>query len=93
MSVGQELQQQRDTYKKLWDADLIVRLADLPAAGSVPDYRIPYSGHDYPDKVGGTLSAMSKYDKAFFRGQSKAYQSEREDLQFHTTVKTEGPSA
>jgi hypothetical protein len=33
---------------------------------------------------------MIKYDRAFYRGQSKAYQAEREDLQFHTTVKTEG---
>jgi hypothetical protein len=86
-----ELKEQRSVYKKLWDADLVIKLADLPATGAVPDFRVPYSGHDYPDKVGGTLGAMAKYDKAFYRGQSKAYQAEREDLDFHMTVKTEGP--
>jgi hypothetical protein len=88
--ASQELREQKETYKRLWDADLIVRLDDLPKTGSAPDYRIPYSGHDYPDKSGGTLAAMAKYDKAFHRGQSRAYQNEREDLQFHTTVKTAG---
>jgi hypothetical protein len=87
----QELEDQRSAYKQLWDGDLITRLDDLPATGSVPDFRVPYSGHDYPDKVGGTLNAMAKYDRAFYRGQSKAYQHEREDLAFHTTVRTEGP--
>jgi hypothetical protein len=87
---SQELREQKETYKQLWDADLIVRLDDLPKTGSVPDYRIPYSGHDYPDKTGGTLNAMAKYDNAFHRGQSRAYAAEREDLHFHTTVRTEG---
>jgi hypothetical protein len=87
----QELEDQRSAYQELWDAELITRLDDLPATGTVPDFRVPYSGHDYPDKVGGTLSAMAKYDRAFYRGQSKAYQHEREDLDFHRTVKTEGP--
>jgi hypothetical protein len=89
--VGKELNEQKEVYKQLWDSDLVVKLADLPVTGSVPDFRIPYSGHDYPDKAGGTLNAMVKYDRAFYRGQSKAYQAEREDLHFHTTVKTEGP--
>jgi len=87
---SKELQEQKEVYKQLWDADLVVKLADMPATGSVPDFRVPYSGHDYPDKAGGTLNAMVKYDRAFYRGQSKAYQAEREDLHFHTTVKSEG---
>jgi len=86
-----ELREQKEAYKQLWDADLMVRLDDLPKSGSVPDYRIPYSGHDYPDKTGGTLAVMAKYDRAFHRGQSKAYAREREDLDFHLTVKTDGP--
>lgn len=88
--IGDELQEQKEVYKQLWNADLVTKLADLPASGSVPDYRVPYSGHDYPDKAGGTLNVMAKYDRAFYPGQSRAYQAEREDLQFHTTVKSEG---
>lgn len=88
--IGAELQEQKEVYQKLWGSDLVVNLAELPVSGSVPDFRVPYSGHDYPDKGGGTLNAMVKYDRAFYPGQSKAYQAEREDLQFHTTVRTEG---
>lgn len=88
---AQELKQQQEAYKQLWDEDLIVRLDKLPATGTVPDYRIPYSGHDYPDKTGGTLAVMAKYDRAFHRGQSRAYKYEQEDLAFHKTVKIAGP--
>jgi len=87
----QELEDQKSAFKQLWDEELIVRLDELPKDGKVPDYRVPYSGHDYPDKIGGTLAAMAKYDKAFHRGQSRAYQHEREDLAFHSTVRKPGP--
>jgi hypothetical protein len=85
-----ELDDHRAAYKQLWEQDLITRFDDLPASGKVPDYRIPYSGHDYPDRTGGTLAAMAKYDRAFHRGVSRAYQHEREDLAFHATVKKPG---
>ena len=34
----------------------VVKLADLPAEGKVPEFRVPYCGHDYPDRAGGTIN-------------------------------------
>ena len=69
-------------------AELGWRLADLPQSGQVPDYRIPYSGHDYPDKNGGTnivvsgnMSPLAKYDRAFNRGRSLAVAFEEKDVE------------
>jgi hypothetical protein len=60
-----------------------MKLADLPTEGKVPDFRVPYSGHDYPDLSGGTLNAMFKYDQAFHRYQPLATQYERGDVSAH----------
>ena len=35
--VGKELEEQKEVYKQLWNTDLVVKLADLPVSGSVPD--------------------------------------------------------
>jgi hypothetical protein len=45
----------------------------------VPDFRVPYSGHDYPDRSGGTLAVMRKYDLAFHRGRGLATAFEEHD--------------
>src|SRR5262245_28966519 len=54
-----ELDYQKDEFQHWWGAELNFKLADLPAEGKVPDYRIPYAGHDYPDRAGGTYVAMT----------------------------------
>ncbi len=76
----EELEYQEFAYKQWWDAKWERKLENLPVKGSVPDYRIPYSGHDYPDRGGGTVRAMSKYDYAFHGGRMLATQWERQDV-------------
>src|SRR5262245_33163871 len=63
-----ELEYQQQAFKQWWGDDLNLKLADLPAEGKVPDYRLPYAGHDYPDRAGGTIASLFKYDQAFNRG-------------------------
>src|SRR6478672_3181587 len=78
-----ELEQQQQAFKQWWGDDLVVKLADLPAEGKVPDYRLPYAGHDYPDRAGGTINSLYKYDQAFNRGRSMAAEFERMDVSAH----------
>ena len=75
-----ELEQQQQSFKQWWGDDLVVKLADLPAEGKVPEFRVPYSGHDYPDRAGGTIVALSKYDQAYHRGRQLATDYERMDV-------------
>lgn len=60
-----ETEQQNAAFQRLWNDDFVWRFDDLPAKGSVPTDRIPYSGHIYLDKHGGTTDALRKYDRAF----------------------------
>ena len=78
-----ELDYQKHAYQQWWGSDLVLTLADLPLEGKVPGFRIPYAGHDYPDKAGGTIVAMRKYDMAFYRGQPLATEYERRDVGAH----------
>lgn len=78
-----ELDSQQKNFKQWWGEDLVVKLADLPAEGKVPDYRVPYAGHDYPDRGGGTLAMLRKYDQAFHAGRLKASEYESRDLNDH----------
>ena len=86
----EELEQQQTSFKQWWGDELVVKLADLPAEGKVPDYRVPYSGHDYPDMSGGTLNAMYKYDQAFHRGRGLATEYERMDVGSHRSGRDRG---
>ena len=79
----EEIEYQQEAFKQWWEDDLVLKLADLPVEGKVPDYRLPYSGHDYPDRGGGTMNAMYKYDRAFHRGQRRAAEYERMDVSAH----------
>jgi hypothetical protein len=79
----EELEYQQQAFKQWWEDDLVLKLADLPVEGKVPDFRIPYSGHDYPDRAGGTLNALYKYDRAFHRGQARAAAHEQWDISAH----------
>src|SRR5438270_8687663 len=78
-----ELEQQQQSFKQWWGDDLVMKFADLPAEGKVPEFRVPYSGHDYPDRAGGTIFALSKYDQAFHRGRQLATDYERMDVSAH----------
>jgi hypothetical protein len=83
-----EVDYQNQVFEHWWETDLEWRLDELPTEGKVPDFRIPYSGHDYPDKNGGThvivsgnRSPLAKYDMAFNRGRYLAVSYERQDVQ------------
>jgi hypothetical protein len=69
-TLGQTLSQERvdaqnQMYQRLWNTDLVWRFDDLPTKGSVPEFRVPYSGDIYLDTRGGTINALRKYDQAF----------------------------
>jgi len=78
-----ELEYQQQAFRQWWGDELAVKLADLPAEGKVPDFRLPYAGHDYPDRAGGTINALYKYDQAFNRGRPMAAEFERMDVSAH----------
>jgi hypothetical protein len=78
-----ELEQQQQAFKQWWGDELVMKLADLPEEGKVPEFRVPYSGHDYPDRGGGTIASLSKYDQAFHRGRMQATEYERMDVSAH----------
>ncbi len=67
------------SFQTLWGAEFVWRFSDLPMKGNTPKHRVPYSGYYYPDKDGGTLSALHKYDRAFNRGRQLATSHERWD--------------
>ena len=77
-----ELKYQKEIFQHWWGQELAMKLADLPVEGKVPDYRVPYAGHDYPDRLGGTVNALYKYDRAFNRG-AQATEWERRDVSAH----------
>src|SRR5687768_277849 len=78
-----ELDYQKQAYEQWWGSELVLKLDELPLEGKVPGFRVPYAGHDYPDKAGGTLVAMRKYDMAYHRGQMLATEYERRDVGAH----------
>ncbi len=86
-----ELTYQQQVFKQLWGQELKLRLADLPADGKVPDVRVPYSGFDYPDRSGGTMPAMMKYDHAFHGNRMLATEWERRDVGVHKSGRDARP--
>jgi hypothetical protein len=77
-----ERKYQLESFEHWWGQPLSFKLADLPAEGKVPEFRVPYAGHDYPDRAGGTTVAMRKYDRAFNRS-DLATEWERRDVSVH----------
>src|SRR5262245_13937711 len=77
---GDEIAYQKQAFKQWWGDDLVVKLDELPAEGKVASNRVPYSGHDYPDRAGGTMVALSKYDRAFNGNRQLATEFERNDV-------------
>jgi hypothetical protein len=83
--AAEEVSYQSEAYQRWWGQELVWRFDDLPTKGGVLQNRIPYSGHDYPDRSGGTVATMQKYDIAFHQGRSLATAFEQQD----TTAITE----
>jgi hypothetical protein len=79
----QELADQQQAFRQWWGEPLELKLAALPPSGRVPDFRIPYAGHDYPDLAGGTIAVLEKYDRAFHGGRPLAADFERRDIAEH----------
>src|SRR5262245_23798551 len=78
-----EMDQQKQSFKQWWGDEFVTKLADLPAEGKVPEFRVPYAGHDYPDRAGGTVNSLFKYDQAFHRNRPLAAEFERMDVGAH----------
>jgi len=70
---------QEEAFQQWWGTDFQWKFDELPTKGSVPEHRMPYSGYIYPDTAGGTVSALSKYDRAFNGGRYLATSHERWD--------------
>jgi hypothetical protein len=86
-----EIAYQNQNFKNWWATDLVWKFEDLPTQGVVPKFRVPYSGHDYPDRAGGTLDAMRKYDAAFSSREGSAADWEHEDVTNHGKGLFKGP--
>jgi len=83
-----EIDYQNEAFQQWWETDLIWRFDDLPTKGSVPAFRVPYSGHDYPDAAGGTTHVLRKYDRAFHGGRAVAASFEHQDVSSFTETTT-----
>lgn len=78
---AEEVEYQNQVFQQWWETDLVWNFDALPEKGSVPSHRLPYSGHDYPDRAGGTIDALRRYDMAFHRGsRTSAVKFERHDV-------------
>lgn len=74
-----QIAEQDARFRDWWQSDLEWRFDRLPTEGTVPDFRVPYSGHIYLDRNGGTINALRKYDLAFNGGRSRAAGHEQWD--------------
>jgi len=74
-----EIKKHEDFFQKHWGTEFVWQLDELPEKGTVPKFRVPYSGYIYPDKQGGTKYALRKYDRAFNYGRSLATSHEQWD--------------
>lgn len=88
---GDEVAYQQQAFQQWWGDELVLKLDDLPAEGKVASFRAPYSGHDYPDRAGGTVNALSKYDRAFNGGRQSATDFERNDVSAHRNGRPDRP--
>ena len=75
-----DVEHQEQVFQRLWGADFVWKFDDLPAKGGVDAERVPYSGHIYLDRFGGTVGVLRKYDQAFHRGRLLATAHEQWDI-------------
>ncbi len=73
------IEKQNRVFGTFWGTDFVWKFDDLPTTGTVPNYRVPYSGYIYPDRGGGTSNALRKYDNAFHGGRMLAVGFEQWD--------------
>ena len=73
------VEKQNQVFEQFWGTDFEWKFDDLPTTGTVPNFRVPYSGYIYPDRGGGTSDALRKYDMAFHGGRSLAVGFEQWD--------------
>jgi hypothetical protein len=66
------VEKQNRVFEQFWGTDFVWKFDDLPTTGTVPNFRVPYSGYIYPDRGGGTSNVLRKYDLAFHGGRSLA---------------------
>jgi len=84
------IEKQDQAFERYWGTDFVWKFDELPAKGSVPKFRVPYSGYIYTDRAGGTISAMRKYDQAYHRGRSVAASWEQWDTSPQRNRNTSG---
>lgn len=75
----EDVKVQETNFAQWWGTEFVWKFDDLPDKGTVPEIRVPYSGHIYPDNSGGTTRVLYKYDRAFNGGRSLAASHERWD--------------
>ena len=73
------IDEQDKVFQDWWGIRLERKFNELPMAGSVPEFRTPYSGCIYLDSAGGTVRALRKYDQAFNGGRNSATRHEQWD--------------
>jgi len=66
-------------FQQYWGTDFEWKFDALPATGTVPNFRVPYSGAIYTDRSGGTADVLRKYDLAFHGGRPLAVGFEKWD--------------
>jgi len=73
------IEKQNQVFEKYWGTQFVWKFDDLPTTGTVPNFRVPYSGHIYTDRSGGTVDSLRKYDQAFHGGRMLAVGFEQWD--------------
>jgi len=73
------IEKQNQAFEKYWGTKFVWKFDDLPTSGTVPNFRVPYSGHIYTDRSGGTVNSLRKYDLAFHGGRPLAVGFEQWD--------------
>jgi hypothetical protein len=73
------VEKQNRVFGQYWGTDFEWKFEALPTSGTVPNFRVPYSGYIYPDRAGGTADVLRKYDSAFHGGRSLAVAFEKWD--------------
>lgn len=72
-------EKQNRVFEQFWGTDFEWKFDSLPTTGTVPNFRVPYSGYIYPDRGGGTEGVLRKYDIAFHGGRPLAVGFEKWD--------------
>ncbi len=74
-----EVAKQNTKFEQLWETDFEWTYSKLPEKGGVEEWKVPYSGHIYPDTAGGTTHVLRKYDRAYNGGRGLASSYEQRD--------------